>query len=261
MATSVLLLQALEHEWAVIASSRWSRSRLRGWVSSHPDLEPFGSIDEVLSTVRHGDTGTSRELCWVLLHLAVDDDLARRALLQAMMPALTNELKRVMLPARDHPSSCYERHDNEVEQILVTAATEAIASNAGSTSMWPMSDLVRRTHRLVIRALKKDRRWRQHNRLASTDLDGDQPAELPAVPEEPAAMVELVRVLQQGEQLQLISTEERDLIVATRCVGYGITELAGMTGAKADTLKHRRARAEAKMVAGFAARPELLEAS
>ena len=145
--------------------------------------------------------------------------------------------------------------------ILVTAATEAIASNAGSNSMWPMSDLVRRTHRLAIRTLKKDRRWRQHNTLALAERDGEQPAEVAEVPEPAAPMVELVRLLNQGEQLELITVSERDLIVATRCVGYGITELAELTGSKADTLKHRRARAESRLIAGFSQRPELLEAS
>ena len=62
-----------------------------------------------------------------------------------MMPALMNELVRVLLPARDDPSTSFDRDDNEVEQILVASATDAIMSHAGSRSTWPMSDLVRRT--------------------------------------------------------------------------------------------------------------------
>ena len=259
---SILLLQALEHEWAVVVSSRWSRRQLHSWAGSDPTFVGYRSLDEVLSEIRHGDQDRSRELCWSLLARVDSDDLARRAVLQAMMPALTNELMRVLLPARNDPSTSFDPDDNEVEQILVTAASEAIMSHAGSASLWPMSDLVRRTHRLVIRALKSERRWRDHNTVgASDDVDDSLPH--PAAPAEPVMhpMVELINVVDAIREMNRITDGERDLIIATRCVGYGLGDLVDVLGASADTLKHRRARAEKKVISGSAELAELLEAS
>ncbi len=249
---SILLLQALEQEWAVLVCSRWSRQRLHVWGESEPALVGYVSLDQVLGDIRHADTGRSRELCWALLALVEGDELARRAMLQAMMPALTNELKRVMLPARNDPSSSFDRNDNEVEQVLIAAASEAVASNAGSRSAWPMSDLVRRTHRLVIRALKADRRWREHN-LVDEGLDTRPPPEPRTAGDTTVnPILELVGVIDAVRAMDIISEPERDLIVATRCAGYGLGELVSVLGASSDTLKHRRARAEAKMIAGVA---------
>ena len=75
---SVLVLQALEMEWAVIVSSRWSRDRLRSWAATSP---VFDALDQILTEIRSGDRVVSRELSWGLLDRVADDDLARRAVL------------------------------------------------------------------------------------------------------------------------------------------------------------------------------------
>lgn len=250
MTSNLLLLQALEQEWAVIMSARWTRRRLRSWSDTDPLFDGYLSLDQILETIRHGDSRASRDLCWALLDKVPNDDLARRAVLQAMMPALTNELMRVLLPARDDPATSFDRADNEVEQILLTAATEAIANYAGSRGAWPMSDLVRRTHRLVIQSLKAERRWRNHNNIAAED---DHTTETPAAiaDVEPHPIVELVNVLDAVRATQIISEPEHDLIVATRCVGFRVGELVEVFGATADTLKHRRARAESKVISAM----------
>lgn len=114
-----------------------------------------------------------------------------------------------------------------------------------------MSDLVRRTHRLVIQALKAERRWRNHNNIAVDDEKlVASPAEAVVV-DEPHPIVELVNVLDAVRATQVISEPERNLIVATRCIGYRVGELVDAFGATADTLKHRRARAESKVIAAM----------
>ena len=70
MTSNLLLLQALEQEWAVIVSARWSRRRLRSWSDTDPLFDGYKTLDEVLEAIRHGDSCTSRDLCWALLEKA-----------------------------------------------------------------------------------------------------------------------------------------------------------------------------------------------
>ena len=93
-------------------------------------------------------------------------------------------------------------------KILLTAASEAITTYAGTRGAWPMSDLVRRTHRLVIQALKAERRWRNHNTIATEDgLATETPS--PGAVDEPHPIVELVNILDSVRETQIISEPER----------------------------------------------------
>ncbi|MCP3858823.1 MAG: hypothetical protein GY704_04165 [Phycisphaeraceae bacterium] len=188
--------------------------------------------------------------------LVETDELAARTMLRVLRPALMNELVRVVIPARECASTSFTRDDSEAEQVLVTCAVCAIAENAGSMSMWPISDLVHRTHRLVIRTIRADRAWNNQNLIGDEDFDQRWATEPSAVPVPGEAsgngLTELVAVVEAIRSMNVISDAERQLILDTRVAGFRIDELSAATGVDHWALYKRRDRAEKRMLAAHA---------
>ena len=105
----------------------------------------------------------SNELVWALLELAVDDELAVRAVLQAVVPGLGGELGWLLEWARRTDPGLLDEGD--VDQMLVVAAMEAIRHAAGKRKAWPLSvDPAAHARRVAPRRADEDR-WRaQHDR-------------------------------------------------------------------------------------------------
>lgn len=83
------VLEQLDHEWNDIATSLRGRRGLRRWWDHDPVLREFATLDAVLAHVnQRGQIERSDQVLLKLLELAPEDDLAARAVLQAMMPAM-----------------------------------------------------------------------------------------------------------------------------------------------------------------------------
>jgi excisionase family DNA binding protein len=92
---SPLVFAQLEREWAVVASDMMAFRSLRAWAVAVPGLDGFASLAELVATVSHmGDPDRSCRLLANLLVIADGDDLAARAVLQAIVPGLRQAAKR-----------------------------------------------------------------------------------------------------------------------------------------------------------------------
>lgn len=249
-------MHTLNSEWAATAVSRSSSRRLKAWAESDDRFVGCESLDEIVAAIIGPDEDRSRQLSWALLAIVNEDELAARTMLRVLRPALMNELVRVVVPARQSNSTSFSSDDCEAEQVLVTSAVVAIAENAGSTSMWPISDLVHRSHRLVVRAIRADRAWNSQNVIGDEDFDDRWAAEESPVPgpgdQSGGGLGDLVAVVEAIRSMNVISDEEERLILDTRVAGFRIDELSAATGVDHWALYKRRGRAEKRMLAAHA---------
>lgn len=80
--------RALTREWATLGASAPARRALRRWAETEPALVGFASPAEVVTRCQQrGDARSANVLLGALLRLA-GEDLARRAVLQAVLPSL-----------------------------------------------------------------------------------------------------------------------------------------------------------------------------
>src|SRR5581483_3144227 len=87
--------RALDVEWAVLGGTDDACRRLRSWVERHPELDGFASPRDVIAACHdRSDPERANRLLAALLAEIADDALARRAVLQAMLPALAGITRR-----------------------------------------------------------------------------------------------------------------------------------------------------------------------
>ena len=157
MSPNRFALNALNEEWLHLAASPAARRQLRSWSDRLPDGSPLGSLDDLVLAIQRGQLDESTHLVWSLLGLADSDQLARRVLLQAIVPGLMGEVRQLTGWALRTDVSLVDGGD--VDQIVVTAAVEAIAHAVGHRRAWPIASILRRTHRLVVREARAVDRW------------------------------------------------------------------------------------------------------
>lgn len=239
-------LWTVSDEWAVVASAVWSRRTLARWAESDARLHGFGDLNEVIAAVADtGDQQRSVEVCWALLELVGDEELATRTLLQALMPSLRVFVVEVVVPVKKSVESSFDSEGDELEQILLSSASRAITEAANTTSRWPIADLVRKTRRLTFAALDADRRWHQHNTVGFDEQSsGDVPPR--------SSIEDLAEVLAEVVAMGQITAAERDMIWQTRVVGFEAAEVAASFGYRPDTFLRHRLRVEKRIIANAA---------
>jgi len=80
-------LTELDREWRALCRSTASHAALERWTNTEPVLAGLLTLDAVLGE-RKDDVEAAPAILAALSRLAVDDDLAARTLLQALMPGL-----------------------------------------------------------------------------------------------------------------------------------------------------------------------------
>jgi hypothetical protein len=90
------LFDALDREWAVLATSPAIRTALRRW-SEDPVLACYPDLGVLIRALRGGarDPEHTNRILTALIRRAGDDDLAARTMLQALIPGLVNVTKRL----------------------------------------------------------------------------------------------------------------------------------------------------------------------
>ena len=92
---SPVVFAQLDREWTAMAADMSSFSSLRAWAVAVPALDGFASLAELVATVsRMGDPDRSCRLLADLLVIADGDELATRAVLQAVVPGLRQATRR-----------------------------------------------------------------------------------------------------------------------------------------------------------------------
>ena len=95
MSPNRFALNALNEEWRHVAASPGARRQLRSWSDRLPEGSPLGSLDDLALAIQRGQLDESTDLVWSLLGLAGSDQLARRVLLQAIVPGLMAEVRQL----------------------------------------------------------------------------------------------------------------------------------------------------------------------
>ncbi len=232
------LLPRLDAEWKCILKQPASHRALEDWKCTHPTLEPLSRLDELIAAVGHGPLDESSEIVWALLALACDDDLARRTVLQVIVPGLASEAEWLMSWARRVDRRLIVHGD--VDSMLLDAAVSATADAVGERRRWPIKSILRRTHRLLRRETRR-REAAQCERLADVDVVAAVSAG------EPGAGSMLVEILTQGRERAVVSDRDVALLWLMGVEGYTTEELAPDLGITPRAVAQRRLRAESRL--------------
>lgn len=228
------LFRSLDHDWCHRASGSRSRQALRRWAEDQPVFGLFIDLDQMLLHVhRRGHPAVSDRVLAALAKLAPSDDVAARALLQAMLPGLK---------ALTH-SFAWWGDPEETAAAVVAACWERIRT-------YPIE---RRPRRIAANILldTRQRVIRQHHRaindtdqLGVEELMSDQGGIHPAV--------ELLGHVADAMRHGCLEHDDARLIVLTRLADVPISELASAGGLGAETIRRRRRVAEARLGAAVA---------
>jgi hypothetical protein len=232
--------RALTCEWATVGASAPARRALRHWAETEPALACFASpADVVTRCQRRGDARSSNALLGALLRLA-EDDLARRAVLQAVLPSLAARAWRRRWDAANGVELWDDVAELDVEMITVTL--ERIAELAGTSPEWPSQAIVDVAYeRLRWAALVARRR-----RLDTVALESFHDA---AVAEPDRTEDEFGSVLLDAVASGGLRRRDAALIYASRVLGFSPAELAEHQRRDVRAVRSQRARAERTLVA------------
>jgi DNA-directed RNA polymerase specialized sigma24 family protein len=235
------LFRALEGEWAVVGTSELGVDRRAAWSRDEPAIAGFATPAEVVRRCQvRGDSKTSNELFGALLRLAEADELAGRAVLHAILPALVGLTHRV----RTGPGTAWPDPD-QLDQDVVTIAWEQIVRLSGQALQWPAMAVVNATWE----RLRTVRAQHQRHNRPLVELSEATPAE--EYGERPAAE-QLLALLGEAVRQGAIDTESASLIFRTRVAGFSPAEIAAASGRHAKAVYKQRDRAERALVAAWA---------
>jgi excisionase family DNA binding protein len=131
---------SLHAEWAAIADRPAACRTVQTWAQRCPELGAFVSPAELVATIgRLGDPARSCTLLSDLLFLAADDALARRTVLQALLPGLRLAARHRWRRATVGPWRC----ERDAAHDALSAGWEAITALAGQRHCRPAAIVLR----------------------------------------------------------------------------------------------------------------------
>jgi len=192
----------------VISSGRLARSRFAEWAELEPSLDGLRSVSAIVDAIAV-PIGASQEhslsVTQAVLRLASDDPLASRLMVQVMVPIMTKECFRSL---RILESQGIRIDDAELVTLVLGSATDAVASLAGSTSMYPLRVLRRRMIKRLVR--RRDRLVANSRELMHDHL----PEVAASTSVEPPAVL-LARTLRLAVGKGIVSQDDAELVWAS----------------------------------------------
>lgn len=239
----------LDCEWSLLARAEIARA-LRRWQEQQPQLRGFSSPRRLLCFLHSAPAAQTDGPLLALLALARDDRLARRTLLQVLLPALKAQAERIAYPSwlRD-----------EVWEVLLYFAWEAICRYpverrrvcvATKLVLDVLHDATRELHRQPVGSDASDQSgelgWllliepTREGEIAAPDERAREPV-APPDPVPPEAVV--LEAVAAG----VLSRWDAELILLTRLDGLRLRLLARTIGGSYHALRQRRQRAEKRL--------------
>lgn len=210
------LFADLDREWARLGRTPEARRALCRWRSRRPIVGDFRSMDDVLRARRTAAGGDVLER--LVVH-ASDDDMAARAMLQALLPGL------VVLATR------YGDGDPDVPAHLVATAWERIRTYPRTRNSNVAANLLLDARKALL--------------AERAPLHGAPPiSELAPSAEDEAIAGLLLHEIAVAERDGKIPRGGLDVIVRTRLEGERVFDLADRRGISRHGLVQRRRRAE-----------------
>jgi len=220
----------LAREWPALAAGALAR-RLREWAESEPRLAAFESPQALIRFLRSRSADLDRKdaILALLLERARLDELAARAVLEAMLPGLKRLAGSVFHEVGE---------EEEVSSLLLWCAWEEIRA-------FPLER--RRTRIAANLLLDTRKRMRaelaEDRRRASLTSGSRMPA-----PNAGIDTGDVDALLARAVTAGAISEEEAELIARTRIDDVPLPALAREAGLPYPTLKMRRIRAERRLL-------------
>jgi hypothetical protein len=222
------LFENLDDEWQRLVRSRQARHATQHWGE-------LGGVDldALVTTVqRRGNPARSDRILAALVGHAATDDFAARTVLQCLLPGL----KVLAVDNRN-----LEEPD-ELDAIVVAAAWERIRT-------YPQS---RRPHHIASNILLDSRQAVARSRRLRRPLASPGDAANVASSCSTDAREQITALVAHTHRAGVLSTGDARLIVETRVLGFNIADIARHTGMTPASVRQRRARAEARLVASVA---------
>lgn len=249
MATRVLTIgdmdtlnpfRALTREWITLGRSAPGRDALRRWQDVEPELAGFDSPAEVVARCQQrGDSTAANAVLGALLRLA-GEELAARAVLQAVLPSLAARAWRRRWDGAARAGLWEDVEELDIE--MVTVALERIRELAGTSPEWPSQAIVEVAYARL--------RWRaQAARRRRLDTVALEHVHDIAGPEAESADDEFAAVLLEAVASGGLRRRDAALIYATRVLGFSPAELAARQRRDVRAVRYQRARAERTLVA------------
>lgn len=220
----------LAREWEALAAGPASATVVRRWAAADDRLSGFDHLNGLVARVAHPPSArAANDVLAALLRLGRDDALARRCLLEALIPGLVRLIGR-------YPSAG-EDPDDRLQTVL-SLAVERIHDLAGEEVAWPAVAIGGYVRDRLRRAARPDRR--------PAPVPIEAALAVPAGPDRSAAE-RLAGALMDGLRRGTIRRDEAALLYTTRVAGHSPAEVAAALGIDTVTLRTRRLRAERRL--------------
>ena len=233
-ASQTELIRRLDAEWRVLAGSRLLRDRLQSWAADDGRLA-FDDGDQLLTAAQCRNAASWAERDQVLdalLERATDDAMARRVVLQIVLPGVKSLINGI--------------RGWDVEERaarVVTTALDVISWCATEPAGTPPSfRIYTNTRRRVLRSAVRARSEPvvfidDYSNLEAGDDTPDRKPEAQQINE----LVEWVR------QRARVRDDAARLVVMTRVAGVSVDEVAAVQEVDPQTLRQRRLRTERRV--------------
>lgn len=232
---AIKLFQDLNDEWTHTVRSRQTARSLALWQVTERSLREFDNLDTVVDRAHHPDRARRDDVMAALIRCGRNDRLAWRVVLHIEMPGLVCITNR-FLPG---PHS-----EDEVAATVVAAAWQRIAE-------YPLH----RRPRNIGGNIGLDTR-----QIASGLLFRHAGREIPdpiafhptSPPADVDASTKLVTILGDAVRRRVVSLDDARLVALTRIHDVPVDRLAVERGVSPQSLRRRRLRAEAAIIADAA---------
>ena len=219
------LFTTLDNDWSQHLQRRSTRRRYETWAQEHPVFAAHPDLRALLAAARRqAHPELADQILAALAGRAGADDLAARALLQAVLPGLR------ALAITHH----WAAPADELEAALVAIAWEHIRC-------YPITNRPRRIAANLLLDTGHHLRRTLPRRNQTTPLDtlGEHPA-----PDARAAAAELTELVCDAVAEGHLDPSPAALILRTRVLDEPVARVAADLGYEPDTIRHRRRRAE-----------------
>ncbi len=233
-----LPVDVLESDWQRELHGPLLRGLFRAWQDTEPALSQFKDPATLLRFLRGPGRHADKDavLC-ALLSLAQGEPIAGRVVLEAMLPGLKKLAGRILIDARER---------EELWSALMACAWERIRT-------YPVERRPRKVAaNLLLDCLRGTLAALSGARRDPAAQAFPPPHELEAVP---VCEGDVDGLLAEAIAAGAVSRDEAELILCTRIDGEPLSDLAHSQGVMFDTLKHRRNRAERRLLVFLGCRP------
>lgn len=216
---------SLSEEWATLTRAPATRARYRRWQEADHRFNRWGTLEELINFAqRRGDPAASDRALALLAHRSPTDELAARALLQALLPGLR---------------AIVVQHHWLTDHDELAASTIALAWERIRT--YPFTNRPRRVAANILRdTAHRLRRAHRREETVSTAVDTVQSED------GGYRTIDLLDLAQRN-----LDRDGLALVLRTRVGGEEVTSLSAEMGCTAPALRERRRRAEQKLRAAI----------